>query len=67
MTKRTLEDVIDGLENLKKSSVLNDDEPIVTYGDSTFTVDQVIKALKNDTNDLQKSVMEGLREIEDGD
>ena len=67
MTKRTLEDVIDGLENLKKSSILNDDEPIVTYGESTFTVDQVIKALKNDTSDLRKSVMEGLGEMEDED
>ena len=65
MTKRTLEDVIDGLENLKKSSILNDDKPIVTHGDSTFIVDQVIEALKNDTSDLQKSVLEGLGEIED--
>jgi len=65
MVKRTIEDVIDGLKNLKKSSPLCDDEPIVTYGDSTFTVDQVIEALKNDSSDLQKSVLEGLGEIED--
>ena len=46
MTKKTLEDVIDGLKNLKKSSSMLDSEPIVTYGDSTFTVDQVIEALE---------------------
>ena len=67
MTKRTLEDVIDGLKNLKKSSHLYNNEPIVTYGDSTFTVDQVIEVLKSDTNDLQKSVLEGLGEMEDED
>ena len=67
MIKRTIEDVIDGLENLKKSFILYDDKPIVTYGDSTFTVDQVIEALKNDSSDLQKSVLEGLGEIEDDD
>ena len=60
--KKTISDIVSELEIIKESQVLNNNYPLVSIGDSDYTIDDVLYILKNDhsDDDLYKSVKEGL-------
>jgi hypothetical protein len=61
---KKIEDVIEGLQFLKKSSILADNVPIISQGESVYTISEVIEILESNKDDnLRDTVLEGLDEI----
>ena len=61
---KKIEDVIEGLEILQKSTTLAPDVPIISQGESVYTINEVIEILKDNKDGyLRDTVLEGLSEI----
>jgi hypothetical protein len=61
---KKIEDVIEGLQFLKKSSTLADNIPIISRGETVYTISEVIEILESNKDDnLRDTVLEGLGEI----
>ena len=60
--KKTISDIIEELQIMRKSHTLNNDAPLVSIGNTVYTIDDVLYILKNNRldDDLYKSVEEGL-------
>ena len=60
--KKTITNVISELETLQKSQILNNNTALISVGDVTYTIDDVLCILRDDhsDNDLYKAVKEGI-------
>ena len=60
--KKSISDVVEELEIMRESHVLNNDSPLVTICDDNYTIDDVLYILENNSTDdtLYKAVREGL-------